>query len=260
MKAWGDPPIRRRDDPLFRCGTACGRTRAALDSPIDPGPAARRRPVGILDPRRASRTRTAGHSTVGHRCSATGWDASASRYATAGDEPPSSVRMRSRPGARPCSVSARAIGPQELTDPVIASAYRFARSRGVPVNVPRLLAAYAEAVDRADRPEGFPWAFEPGGGPGSPLSDGVGRRAGPLAAPRSRAAGCGLRRATLAGSSSRSPRSRSSSCWRRSPSRTTPRATRPGRSATPCSRRSRLASPCTSPPTTRGETCSRCGC
>jgi GGDEF domain-containing protein len=35
------------------------------------------------------------------------------------------------------------------------------------VNVPRLLAAYAEAAERADRPEGFPWAFEPGGGPAS---------------------------------------------------------------------------------------------
>ena len=75
---------------------------------------------------------------------------------------------------------------------MIAAAYRFARSRGVPVNVPRLLAAYAEAADRADRHEGFPWAFEPGGGPGSPLSTTRGG-AGPLAPARSGPAAGGPR-------------------------------------------------------------------
>ena len=167
MKAWGDPPIRRRDDPLVRRG-AQPVGPGSFDSPIDPGPAGPAA-VGILS--RGVRSDTDGRPLDGEAAPYHDWlwTRQAARYRrleASGDLGPEAIAAGSAALLR----LGETIGPQELTDPVIAAAYRFARSRGVPVNVPRLLVAYAEAADRADRHEGFPWAFEPGGGPGSPLS------------------------------------------------------------------------------------------
>ncbi len=63
------------------------------------------------------------------------------------------------------------IGQRELADPMVAAAYRFARSRGgSPVNVTRLIAAYSRHVGRrGDGDDGFPWTFPPDGGVGSSL-------------------------------------------------------------------------------------------
>ncbi|MFI5199806.1 MAG: hypothetical protein ACHQXL_05480, partial [Candidatus Limnocylindrales bacterium] len=62
------------------------------------------------------------------------------------------------------------IGPRELADPIMASAYRFARSRGERVRASQLLAAYdrrSNATSGADR--GLPWTFRNEAGPGSPI-------------------------------------------------------------------------------------------
>ena len=145
MKAWGDPPVRRRDDPLVRRGThAVGPSR--LDSPIDPGPAGPTA-VGILS--RGARSDTDGRPLDGQPTPPLHewlWTRQAARYRRLGsgaDLGPEAIAAGSAALLR----LGETIGPQELTDPVIAAAYRFARSRAVPVNVPRLLAEIAVQDD-----------------------------------------------------------------------------------------------------------------
>ena len=133
MKAWGDPPIPRGSGASLRL-LPDPTVLTVSESPIYPGPF-----LPVAGQRNASPI----HS----------WPAGSAAGAIASG---STALLR----------LGESIGQTELIDPVIASAYRFARSQGVRVNVPRLLAAYARAADRAERTEGFPWAFDPGGGPG----------------------------------------------------------------------------------------------
>ena len=144
MKAWGDPPLsRRKDTPVRR---VIHHTRwVGVDSPIDPGPyplapveVAERPPEAARRGRRRVSRGDPGREAI---------DAATAALLGLGES----------------------ITKHELTDPVIASAYRFARQRVEWVNVPQLLAAYARAADRAGRDGDFPWSFDPGGGPGSLL-------------------------------------------------------------------------------------------
>ena len=176
MKAWGDPPIPRGDDRRIR-GDGDPILGALADSPIDPGPfgsvAVRHRAFDPLAWTPFGRRGAGGNPSQAP---------AANGSVLVGVGPATlqpGVDSRSAAELGPAAIAAgsaallrlgESIGQTELIDPVIASAYRFARTRGVPVNVPRLLAAYARAADRAERTDGFPWAFEPGGGPGSPLS------------------------------------------------------------------------------------------
>ena len=145
MKAWGDPPVLRRRDPAIR-RTIHEQRWAGVESPIDPGPFFP--PIPPVEPSSVALP------TIPAR-----------RLRRPADLGSDAIQL----GTTAILGLGERIGQKELTDPIIASAYRFARSRGVRVNVPRLLAAYARAADRAGRAGGFPWAFEPGGGPGSPL-------------------------------------------------------------------------------------------
>jgi GGDEF domain-containing protein len=168
MKAWGDPPIPRRDDPLWRPIPDAG--LIAVDDVARPattrhgghdGGIAAHSPVTDTDGRPLDRPAAPFRDWY--------WAPRTTRrrrVVTSADPGRDAIEA----GGAALLRLGESIGHQELTDPVMAAAYRFARSRGVPVNVPRLLAAYTRAAERADRPDGFPWAFEPGGGLGSPIS------------------------------------------------------------------------------------------
>lgn len=166
MKAWGDPPVPRRKD-----GTSAGVIRypswAGVDSPIDPGPYLQPGPGDDQAPPRRERTARVGRvdpRSFGPN-DALPPTIRARRLGRPGDLGPDAIRL----GTHALLGLGSSIGKKELTDPIIASAYRFARSRGVRVNVTRLLAAYDRAAVQAGRAGGFPWAFEPGGGAGSPI-------------------------------------------------------------------------------------------
>jgi GGDEF domain-containing protein len=160
VKAWGDPPVLRRKDRTIR---AVIRYPAwdGVESPIDPGPY---RPITPEIPDetpgpRAERIRTIGPSEDLVRPART------RRLGRPGELGPDAIRL----GTHALLGLGGNIGKKELTDPIIASAYRFARDRGARINVTRLLAAYDRAAVQTGRSSGFPWAFEPGGGPGSPI-------------------------------------------------------------------------------------------
>lgn len=166
MKAWGDPPVPRRKarttGSLVRYPAWTG-----VESPIDPGPypLPLEGDVGPPPGGRAARTSRDGEHPRSERLDDRPRPIRPRRLGRPGELGPDAIRL----GTDALIGLGGAIGKKELTDPIIASAYRFARSRGARVNVTRLLAAYDRAGVQLGRSGGFPWTFEPGGGPGSPI-------------------------------------------------------------------------------------------
>ncbi len=165
VKVWGEPPLQRRmrrHDRTIRPlpeGAWPG-----VGSPIDPGP---------FEP---------GPTGVGLEVAAAGValaepPSSPIGGAVVGPDPVRRVHLTGNPGRDAIALGTAAllslgeqIGPEELADPIIAAAYRFARSRGERVRASQLLAAYdRRAAQSSGADRGLPWMFPAGSGPGSPL-------------------------------------------------------------------------------------------
>ena len=170
MKVWGEPPAprrsRRHDRPIR---PPVDGAWPGVQSPVDPGP---------FEPDPVAAKPVAGPAP----------GAAATPVADAISAPTSvtpRVHLTGNPGRDAIALGTAAllelsqrIGPQELADPIIAAALRFARSRSERVRASQLLAAYDRRSSQssgADR--GLPWTFPEHGGPGSPLYARVSRPA-----------------------------------------------------------------------------------
>ncbi len=167
MKVWGEPPQQRRSRRYERLSRSPSEgSWPGVRSPIDPGPFesdaddapdSRRGTIAVADqPDSMDRNPGSSHDR-GRRGPLVHLTGDPGRDAIAR-------------GTAALLALGEEIGSTELADPIMAAAYRFARSRGERVRASQLLAAYsrrAETTSGADR--GLPWAFQDRGGPGSPL-------------------------------------------------------------------------------------------
>lgn len=167
MKVWGEPPQTRRGRRLERAGrTAPDGGWPGVRSPIDPDPGPTELDAGPAQVAAGSATAIAVADLIDP------WIAEAA----VAPEPPR-VHLTGDPGRDAIALGTAAlldlgekIGRKELADPIMAAAYRFARSRGERVRASQLLAAYERrgaAATGADR--GLPWTFQDVGGPASPI-------------------------------------------------------------------------------------------
>ncbi len=174
MKVWGEPPQTRRTRRFERAGrTPVDGAWPGVRSPIDPGPFeydhALDGPVGGESASAATAV------AVAEEVEAELVDAES--VETASPAAPSRARLTGDPGRDAIERGTAAllelgekIGANELADPIMAAAYRFARSRGERVRASQLLAAYdrrSATASGADR--GLPWTFRHEAGPGSPI-------------------------------------------------------------------------------------------
>ena len=166
MKVWGEPPQTRKGRRFERTGRSLpdGGWPGAR-SPIDPEPLPAE---GDFD-------------LVGSGQAATAVSVAEPLDLLPAEEslPPAGPRIQRTgdPGRDAIALGTAAmlelgekIGPTELADPIMAAAYRFARSRGERVRASQLLAAYdnrSRAATGAER--GLPWTFSDQAGPGSPI-------------------------------------------------------------------------------------------
>ncbi|MGH2511081.1 MAG: hypothetical protein ACRDGQ_00190 [Candidatus Limnocylindrales bacterium] len=169
MKVWGEPPQPRRSRRSDRPGRLSAESGLiGTRSPIDPGPF----DPGPFDPSLEPSDAAPGRSGAGVvAISGNPWDSGQLV------EPRRPVQLTGHPGRDAIALGTAAllnlgdkIGRAELADPIMASAYRFARSRGERVRASQLLAAYdrrASTASGIDR--GLPWALPTDAGPGSPL-------------------------------------------------------------------------------------------
>jgi GGDEF domain-containing protein len=165
MKVWGEPPQQRRSrrhDRTIR--PLVDGAWPGLRSPVDPGPF--EADPGVSNAAVAVAPGVTGVAVV---------DPIDPIVPAAPSIP--RVHLTGNPGRDAIALGTAAlldlgqrIGPQELADPIMAAAYRFARSRGERVQASQLLAAYnRRSVQSSGADRGLPWTFPEDGGPGSPL-------------------------------------------------------------------------------------------
>ena len=171
MKVWGEPPQTRRESPVRACRSSSpvDSCLAGVRSPIDP------EPVEPIRARRRSRRTAIGRP---RQTIAVADSSSPGSVETARRPELARVHLTGDPGRDAIALGTAAlldlgekIGRRELADPIMAAAYRFARSRGERVRASQLLAAY----ERRESPRpSVPIAACPGpsrktAGPGSPI-------------------------------------------------------------------------------------------
>ncbi len=142
MKAWGDQPKKRRDDPEIRRPSG-PRQRRDSQSPIEP--AYHPGPPGRESPDRPEASRPTLH------------DSPCGLGASAPDPRLPAIRR----AHAALDTLGQQLGEAELHDPIVAAAALDALRRGVHVDTPLLLAV----LDGRE----FPWDWPSDGGPGSSL-------------------------------------------------------------------------------------------